>query len=274
MYWVHFNRIHVEQFEGPALQPGRLGGHGGAVLGVVRQMHGVQRQFGQVVQQCGQAVRGQAHGGALGGAFAPRPFGGSGRLHGRGPLRAGAFGVLVLEQHRGQPPSQVPLHMAGQGAQEHVGADPPGAVHVHRTDFEPGLRGDLLCTRTVEVKSSEWTRALWVPPQGIRQGGLGPTTCRAGLPDSDLKRSAQSERRFTLAPRLSRQGTAIPTTSGLAARRQICAVALERSISLAFDLSPSWFTAGHIRRHRSREVAAVEIRGSRRNPRAVGPGLP
>ncbi len=50
----------------------------------------------------------------------------------------GAVGVLVLEQQRGEVPTQVPRDMAGERAQEYVRADMVGGVDVDGAHLEPG----------------------------------------------------------------------------------------------------------------------------------------
>ena len=70
---------------------------------------------------------------ALGGGLAGGFLSGAGRdvhwLHGGGPLGPGALRVVVLEQGRRETPSQVPLNMAGERAQEHVRTDMVDGVH-------------------------------------------------------------------------------------------------------------------------------------------------
>ena len=109
-------------------------------------MHGIERQRGQIVQQCRQAVCGQPCGCGFGRALMARTLGRLRFLHGRGALGAGAFGIVVLEQHRRQAPAQVPLEVAGQGAQEHVGAHALGGVDVDRAHVESGGLEVAECT--------------------------------------------------------------------------------------------------------------------------------
>ena len=106
--------------------------------GIAGQLHDVEGQRGQVLQEGGQAVHGQPPVADPGGTLAAGPLGGPGLLHGGGALGPGALGIIVVEQHRRQASAQMPLDMAGQGAQEHVGADPVGAVDIHRPHIEPG----------------------------------------------------------------------------------------------------------------------------------------
>ena len=129
--------------------------------------------------------------GALGVGLALRAVRDLGGLHGRAPLRPGGLAVVVLEQDRGEVPAHVPLHVEGQHAQEHVGADMVLRVDVHGPDPQP--RGLHRAERALHAGEAlvRLHRGMRAHGGGLQAGahdvdpveaGLRPDPVRVALP--------------------------------------------------------------------------------------------
>ncbi len=148
-------RLDMEEIEGLLLDVGELGDDWKNTLGLIRDVHLVEDDGGEIGEQCAEAVGGKTVGAVSGGGLAS---GGVRRLRGFHRGLAGGFctvGVIVpsvREQHRRACPAHVPLHVEGQHAEEHIRAHAVFLVDVQGTDIEIGLglaegafhRGEIL----------------------------------------------------------------------------------------------------------------------------------
>src|SRR5271157_3122209 len=91
---------------------------------------------GEVLQQGAEAVDGLAVIGAPADGLAARRRRDFGLGDGRGALGGRGFGIVVLEQHRGEVSLHVPDDVVGEHAQEDMGSDAMGPAMVDRTDVE------------------------------------------------------------------------------------------------------------------------------------------
>jgi hypothetical protein len=129
----------AEQLEGAALD-----GWGRGDDGESRQAAGglaaVGGDGGQVVQQGGEAVHGSAIGGGLGGVLGQRRGRAAGGSDRAGPGGPGGGGVVVFEQDGRELLLHVPDDVAGERADQHVGADPAGEPVADGPDQEVGVQ--------------------------------------------------------------------------------------------------------------------------------------
>src|SRR5215467_12351145 len=123
-YWLQLGRVDGEQAEGLGLDRGRRGDHRKTVSVVECGGHLVERAGGEVTQQAVEAVQRTAIGGNFAGALAQRRWRGLSRGDDRGALAGGGSGIVVIEQHGSQALAHVPFDMAGEHAQEDMGAHP------------------------------------------------------------------------------------------------------------------------------------------------------
>src|SRR5271155_3455602 len=121
-YWLQLGRIDIEQAEGLSLDRGWGGNQGEAVSVVEGGGHLVEGAGGEVAQQGLEAVHRAALGGDFAGALVQRRWRGLGRCDDRGSLAGGGNGIVVVEQHGFEAFAHVPFDMAGEHAQEDMGA--------------------------------------------------------------------------------------------------------------------------------------------------------
>ena len=132
-------RLDVEEIKGFLLNIGQFRDNRQNALRLVFHMHFVERDGGEIGKQGAEAVGRETVGAVLGGGLMS---GGIRRLRGFHrslARRLRAVGVVVLKQHWCQRPAHVPLDIEGEHAEEDVGADPVGLVHIQGTDIEIGL---------------------------------------------------------------------------------------------------------------------------------------
>src|SRR6516165_1947233 len=123
-YWLQLGRVDGEQAEGLGLDRRRRGDHRKTVSVVECGGHLVERGGGEVTQQAVEAVQRTAIGGNFDGALAQRRWRGLSRGDDRGALAGGGSGIVVIEQHGSQALAHVPFDVAGEHAQEDMGAHP------------------------------------------------------------------------------------------------------------------------------------------------------
>src|ERR1700736_3400806 len=123
-YWLQPGRVDIEQVEGLGLGRGWGGYQGKAVSIIERRGHLVEGAGGKVTQQALEAMDWAAMGGEFAGALAQRARRGLGGSDDRGALAGRGSGIVVVEEDGFEALAHVPFDMAGEHAQEDMGAHP------------------------------------------------------------------------------------------------------------------------------------------------------
>src|SRR5713101_9986194 len=123
-YWLQLGGVDGEEAEGLGLDRRWGGDQGKAVSSVEGGGHLVEGAGGEIAQQALEAVNRTAIGGEFAGALAQSGRRGLGGGDDRGALAGSGGGVVVVKQDGFEALAHVPFDMAGEHAQEDVGAHP------------------------------------------------------------------------------------------------------------------------------------------------------
>src|SRR5215472_2835955 len=164
-YWLQADGIDAEEGEGSGLDRGRGGHQREAVSLVESGGHPVQRAGGEIAQQALEAVDRVALWGEFAGALAQGGRRGLGGGDDRSALTSGGHRVIIIKQDRFEALAHVPFDMAGEHAEEDMGAHPRGEPVVDRAD--------------VQIDGLEAAKGALDPSQPLV--GADHVICRQGL---------------------------------------------------------------------------------------------
>src|SRR5271169_4482386 len=135
-YWLQLGRIDTQQGEGLGLDWGWGSNQSKAVSLVESGGHCVDGAGGEIAQQAVEAVDRAAISGEFAGALAQRRRRGPRGGDDRGAFAGGASRIVVVEQHGFEALAHVPFDMAGEHAQEDMGAHPRRQPMVDRSQVQ------------------------------------------------------------------------------------------------------------------------------------------